>query len=655
MAFFHSPQSNLDIFPEPASPAGTNSRRLSFLLALLIAAASLTPAWDRSAASTKAKATESARFTVAAFPPEGENAYCDKGNVAKFGEKDGPAELPKTCYYTGIDGTPSPGKAIHLGANSDLAEALDGANCGDTLLLAAGGIYSMKSFPRKNCDDHHYITVRTDTPDSKLPPQDTRISPAWAGVASLPGRPSFAQPAGGPAKLMATISVKPVNGLEFGDHYRFIGIEWVPESDKKIERLLTPNGADHLIFDRNWAHGIDGTELGHGLALWSSTYVAVIHSYFSGFNCPAGTGSCTDATAVGGGNGDEPTHTIKFVDNYLEASGENILFGGARAMATPEDIEIRRNHLFKPMFWNRSSPDHREPAPIVKNLFELKNAHRVLFEANYLENCWPGFSQVGAAILLTPQSMANRQTGVTNCPNCAVTDITIRYVWIRKVNQVFQMANVLATVKPSPGNSYSIHDVVAEGIAYPECGKTCHGALNELNGAIGGSPAESVMHDVAIDHITFLSMSEPRNLMVIKGPPAKDPDTPQLHNITWTNTIADVGMWGLWPSGGSPEQNCAVFRGASPKSRLEACWKSGSVFQGNVLAEGSAIHGQPPDWPDGNFMAGGLDSIGFVKFNRGLDGDYHLAANSKFKGKATDGRDPGADVDAVLAGVRGVR
>jgi hypothetical protein len=44
-----------------------------------------------------------------------------------------------------------------------------------------------------------------------------------------------------------------------------------------------------------------------------------------------------------------------------------------------------------------------------------------------------------------------------------------------------------------------------------------------------------------------------------------------------------------------------------------------------------------------------------VKFNRGLDGDYHLAANSKFKGKATDGRDPGADVDAVLAGVRGVR
>jgi hypothetical protein len=43
-----------------------------------------------------------------------------------------------------------------------------------------------------------------------------------------------------------------------------------------------------------------------------------------------------------------------------------------------------------------------------------------------------------------------------------------------------------------------------------------------------------------------------------------------------------------------------------------------------------------------------------VKLNNGLDGDYHLAADSKLKGKATDGRDP-ADVDAVLEAIKGVR
>ncbi|HYW40722.1 MAG TPA: hypothetical protein VE957_21655 [Terriglobales bacterium] len=651
MPFFHSPQPNLRISAEPASLT-----RLSPLLALLIAIASLTPAWGQSAASARAKPTEPARFTVAAPPPEGENAYCDKGDVAKFGAKDGPAELPKTCYYTGLDGTPSPGKQIRVGANSDLAEALEGANCGDTLLLAAGASFPIKQFPAKNCDDRHYIIVRTDTSDSKLPPEGTRISPAWGGVASLPGRPPYAQPAGGAAKLMATIVVKPETGVEFGDHYRFIGIEWVPLEGRKIARLLFTNGGDHLIFDRNWVHGTDGIELGHGLGIHGSPYVAVIHSYFNSFTCTAGKGSCTDATAIGGGNGDLPTHTVKIVDNFLESSGQNIFLGGAAASVRPEDFEIRRNHLFKPTFWNRSSPDHQEPTPIVKNLFELKNARRLLFEANYLENSWGGFSQVGPAIVLTPRNNVNKATGQVTCPDCAVTDVTIRYIWVRKVNQVLQIANPMDRIKPAPGNSYSIHDIVAEGLGYPECGRACGGALNHLSGPIGGSPKDSTMHDIVVDHITFIPMKEPKDLMILGGPPQADPnDQPRMYNITWTNTIADVGGYGMWPMGGSPEQNCSYFPGATPKTRIEACWKGNSAFLGNVLAGGAGIRGQSPVWPEGNPIVGSLESVGFVNLNHGLDGDYHLAAKSKLKGKATDGRDPGADVDAVLAGIRGVR
>jgi hypothetical protein len=128
-----------------------------------------------------------------------------------------------------------------------------------------------------------------------------------------------------------------------------------------------------------------------------------------------------------------------------------------------------------------------------------------------------------------------------------------------------------------------------------------------------------------------------------------------MYNITWTNTIADVGTYGVWPMGGTPDENCSYFPGATPKARFEACWKGNSAFRGNVLAGGSSIHGQKPEWPEGNPIVGGLDSVGFVNLNHGLDGDYHLAAHSKLKGKGTDGRDPGADVDAVLAGIRGIR
>src|SRR5208282_3298209 len=72
----------------------------------------------------------SAVLAAAAGPPTSENAYCGKGNVPQFGDKDGPAELPKTCYYTGLDATPSPGKQIHVGAKDDLAGAVGDAKCG---------------------------------------------------------------------------------------------------------------------------------------------------------------------------------------------------------------------------------------------------------------------------------------------------------------------------------------------------------------------------------------------------------------------------------------------------------------------------------------------------------------------------------------------
>src|ERR1700686_3240464 len=249
---------------------------------------------------------------LAAGPPSGENAYCGKGNVAQFGAKDGIAELPKACYYTALDGTPSPGKQIRVSAKSNLAAAIDDAKCGDTLLLPAGASFEATVLPSKKCDDQHYITVRTDTPDSNLPPEGTRISPAWGGVASLPGRPPFAQPSGGPAKLLATVVTRRPEGVSVGDHLRFIGIEWTPPPNPNIGRIVTAEPTDHVIFDRNWVPPADGAEVGHGIGIVHGSHsIAVINSYISGLNCIALTGKCTDATGIGGGGGDEPISALK--------------------------------------------------------------------------------------------------------------------------------------------------------------------------------------------------------------------------------------------------------------------------------------------------------------------------------------------------------
>ncbi len=576
-------------------------------------------------------------------PPLTENAYCGKGDVPKFGVNDGPAQLPTSCYYTALDGTPSPGKEIRIAANSDLRAAVDSAKCGDTLLLAAGASFEIKDLPGKKCDDQHYITIRTDTPNAKLPPEGTRVSPAWAGVASLPGRPVFAQPAGGPAKLMATLVVKAPSGAEIGDHYRFIGIEWVSQPDAHIARLVSTEGSDHLIFDRNWLHASDGAEMNKGIGMiHGARFIAVINSYLSGFICIARTGSCTDSSALGGGNGDLPISTLKIYNNFVEASGENILFGGAKSTVNPTDIEIRRNHLFKPLLWKEGEPGYAPLGagnpPIVKNHFELKSGIRVLFEANLMENCWGGFTQTGFSIMLTPKNQSGNL-----CPKCAVTDVTLRYNRIRNVGGVIGIANAYSANEgaAADGGRYSIHDLLVDGVH--DLDWRGHGEF-----AVVSSNAE-LLHDVAIDHVTAF-VSGP--LFYVGNKTGQ-----KIPNFSVTNSL-------LMPGGRQPEfssvgggpANCA--HGAQ---RLGAEGVLAACFV-NYRFEKNIIIGEKGGWPKGTIVVSSPQAAGVRDYQNGVSKDARLChANAPGCSKTspgasagTDGKDIGADVDAIDAALAGV-
>jgi hypothetical protein len=182
-------------------------------------------------------------------------------------------------------------------------------------------------------------------------------------------------------------------------------------------------------------HGTSNDETTRGFAFPGASFVAVIDSYFSDFHCIARTGSCVDSQAVWAGAGAVAGGTYKIVNNYLEAAAEGVLMGGGSATATPQDIEIRRNHFYKPLSWYHLSAQFNGVPFILKNNLELKNASRVLVEANLLENSWGGFSQNGFQILLTPKSQENK------CPLCVVRDVTIRYCLLRHSGSGMQLAN----------------------------------------------------------------------------------------------------------------------------------------------------------------------------------------------------------------------
>ena len=69
----------------------------------------------------------------------------------------------------------------------------------------------------------------------------------------------------------------------------------------------------------------------------------------------------------------------------------------------------------------------------------------------------------------------------------------------------------------------------------------------------------------------------------------------------------------------------------------------------SIVAAALIWRGKAARYPPDNFFPATLDDVGFV--NR-PGRNYRLAPSSLYKGMATDGTDPGADIDALGAAQR---
>jgi hypothetical protein len=534
---------------------------------------------------------------------------------------------------TALVNTPAPGRVTIVNAGESLQGALNNASCGDTIELQAGATFTgLFTFPAKSCDDSHWIILRTNNLPSQLPPEQTRITPCYAGISSLPSRPSYN--CASPAKIMAKIISSGASGssgpLLFAvgaNHYRLIGLEITrpanPNSIINLAWLQSGGPAHHIIFDRVWMHGVAQYDTRRGIDLGGSTYVAVIDSYFSDFHCTTVTGMCSDSQAIVGGMGSLAMGPYKIVNNYLEASGENILFGGGGGTRSPTDIEIRRNHFYKPRTWQKGQAGYvggKGGYPfLVKNHFELKNGQRILFEANILENTWGGFSQAGYSILLTPKNQGG------TCAKCQVTDVTVRYNRICHVAAAFQIANVPSgSAVALDGERYSIHDVIADDInsaAYLGAG-----VLAQISQASVGP----ILKKVSMNHITAF----PDKSLFYIGSSTSE----QMQSFTFVNSIVNAGQYPVWSTGGS--NNCASYN--VPLRTFGACFNPYVVTDNAIIACSS--NWPPSSWPAGNIFPSNVTLVQFVSYNGGNGGNYQLRSSSAYYGTASDGKDMGADV-----------
>src|SRR5262245_1215109 len=283
---------------------------------------------------------------------------------------------------------------ITVPANGDLNAALFNARPGDTITLAAGATY-VGNFTLPAKDGNDVITIRSSAMD-----------PVPAGARVMPGHKEVM------ARLKSPNSGPALQTAPGAHHWRIILIEF--EGSNNADLVALGNGSSSqsslsqvphdIEIDRCYIHGDPATGQKRCVAL-NSASTTITGSYIS--NCKA---IGQDAQAIAGWTGPGP-YTIS--NNYLEASTENVLFGGSDPCIqglVPSDIAITDNLITKPVAWRNEKWQ-------VKNLLELKNARRVRISGNVIQNNWVA-AQNGFAVLFTVRNQNGR------CPWCQVEQVT---------------------------------------------------------------------------------------------------------------------------------------------------------------------------------------------------------------------------------------
>ena len=498
-------------------------------------------------------------------------------------------ELPRVILATAYPTIN--GAIINVQAGGNLQAAFDSSQPGDTIVLQAGAVYTGNfTLPVKTGSG--WIIIRTSNL-SGISPEGTRVSTNQAAA-----MPKILTPNAAPA--LATIGA--------AHHYRLVGLEIGISPGSAINygivALGNPGTQDSLaalphdmVIDRCFIHGNSTGDVSRGVAL-NSASTAIIDSNIS--NCH---GVGFDTQAIAGWNGAGP---FKIVNNYLEAAGENVMFGGADpkvANLVPSDIEFRRNHCFKPLSWNPTEPGYGGIRWSVKNLFELKNAQRVLIDGNVFENCWMD-AQTGFVIVFTPRN----QDGTA--PWSAVRDITFTNNIARHAAAGIQFLG-----RDNIFPSQQLQRIKVKNNLFYDIGGSQWGGNGRLFQIIDATA------DVRIDHNTAFHTS---NIITADGAPHT--------GFVYTNNIAQNNEYGVIGSGHGIGNDSLSY------------YFPGCQFVKNVI-----IAGPSSIYPAGNFFPQ-LAEVGFVDI---AAANYRLLSSSPYKNAGTDGLDIGANQDSIEAAIGG--
>lgn len=404
--------------------------------------------------------------------------------------------------------------------------------------------------------------------------------------------------------IQATTGNNAIKTADGATKYRLVGLQVKAPTTLLQYAVVKIGGAEttlgefptDIIVDRCLVRGDATVGLRRGVEL-DGIRCAVIDSYVD--NCKE---SGADTQAVWAYNTPGP---LKIVNNYLEASGENIMFGGADPSytnAVPSDIEIRKNHLKKPSAWVGLGWT-------IKNNLEFKNAQRVLVEGNVLENSWPGESdQPGYSFLITPRN----QSGGASW--CVTKDITVRFN-----KALYSMGGFVVARTDTDNTAQDTTRVTISDNLW---------VTTQLNGS---NTRRSFSSAGGADNLEIIN-----NTFVITDAGAANSAVGYMYgstdgaNLTIKNNVFQIRDYGILGDG--------IGEGTSAFNAYFTSWS----YTYNMMIGGSSgsYSGSGNVWPANQTAA---------KFTDYAGGDYSLASDSPGHNAGSDSTDMGADFTTLAA------
>jgi hypothetical protein len=494
------------------------------------------------------------------------------------------AMLAVASAKAGIQSGP---QVIDVPAGGSLQAALNQVQPGGTIRLEPGASYVGNfSLPAKGGSSYIVITTR----DAVLPAPGVRIDPEYKT---------------GLAIIRSNTTSSALTTATGASYYRIVGVAF--ESNQHGAGDIIALGRDaqttlsqvphHIEIDRVLIEG--DPVLGQKRAISvNATHVVIANSHISDIKAVG-----QDSQAIAGWNTPGP---IEIRNNFLEAAGENIMFGGAHVNipgAVPSDIVVEDNFLTKNGAWRGTSWT-------VKNIFELKSARRVAVRRNVMEFNWGG-AQSGYAVVLTPRNSSNQN------PWVVIEDVELSSNIVRHSGGAFNLLGHDDTAISGQLARVQIRNNLVYDIS------------SSWNGAgvfaqIGGEPRDitidhnTVLHDGNI--ISFYSGQYPNasGVLVAGGP---------VVGFVFTNNLVKHNAYGIFGSGQSYGHTTLAY------------YAPGAVVRRNVIASNSSVASR---YPADNLFP--TVATFMASFQNPTAHNYRLVFGSPYIGAATDGTNIGSNL-----------